>query len=76
MELLPLNTLGGALILIGGGVLLVGVITVLGGELAFFGRWPGDFSLRGKHYSIYFPLVTSIILSLLLTAIAKFFFRK
>jgi hypothetical protein len=38
-----------------------------------FGRLPGDFVFRRGNFSFYFPLATSIILSILLTLIFAFF---
>jgi len=76
MEPLSLNALGKVLIIIGGLVLLAGVIIVLGGKLPILGRLPGDVHIRGRNCSIYFPLVSSTILSLLITVIANLFFRK
>ena len=33
------------------------------------GRLPGDFVYRGKHTTVYFPLVTCIVISVVLTLI-------
>jgi len=56
--------------LIGFGVLIVviGVLVILLGRIGLF-RLPGDFSWGGRNWRIYFPLASSIILSLLLTLI-------
>jgi uncharacterized membrane protein len=54
------------------GVLLIvagGVVYLLGRFGISFGRLPGDFSWRRKNVSVYFPLGTSILLSVLLTLI-------
>jgi len=40
-----------------------------------FGRLPGDFAVRRGNFSFYFPLATSIILSIILTLILAFFRR-
>jgi predicted MFS family arabinose efflux permease len=39
------------------------------------GRLPGDFSVRRGHFSFYFPLASSIVLSVLLTALLALFRR-
>lgn len=40
-------------------------------------RWlPGDFLYRGERVTIFFPIVTCIVLSLLLTLILNLFFRR
>lgn len=65
-------------VLIGLGLLLVviGAVVVLVGKTGVpLGRLPGDFTWRGKHTTVYFPLGTSIlvsvVLSLVLWAIGK-----
>ena len=64
--------MGKALVLIGLGVAGLGVAVMLGVPL---GRLPGDFYMRRGNFSFYFPLATSIILSVLLTLILAFFRR-
>jgi predicted MFS family arabinose efflux permease len=64
--------MGKALVLIGLGIAGLGVAVMLGVPL---GRLPGDFYMRRGNFSFYFPLATSIILSVLLTLILAFFRR-
>jgi hypothetical protein len=40
------------------------------------GRLPGDFTVRRGNFSFYFPLATSIVVSILLTLIVTFFGRR
>ncbi len=57
-------------LLIGFGLLLVvvgAVVLLLGRTGLPLGRLPGDFSWRGKHTTVYFPLGTSILLSVVLS---------
>lgn len=57
-------------ILIGIGLLLVvcGAVVLLAGKIGLpLGRLPGDFAWRGKHTTVYFPLGTSILLSVVLS---------
>ncbi len=59
-------------ILIGIGLLLVvcGAVTLLLGRTGMpLGRLPGDFAWRGKHATVYFPLGTSILISVVLTVV-------
>jgi Protein of unknown function (DUF2905) len=54
------------------GIVLVGVGLLLsfGAKLPFrLGRLPGDISYQGRHGSLYFPVVTCIVLSLVLTLV-------
>ena len=64
--------MGKTLLLVGLGIAALGLVMMLGVPL---GRLPGDFYLRRGHFSFYFPLATSIILSILLT-LALAFFRR
>jgi hypothetical protein len=58
------------LILLGAALLLAGILLLLIGRLHFpLGRLPGDILYRGKNTTFYFPLATSILLSVLLTLI-------
>ena len=57
-------------VLIGVGLLLVvaGVVVILFARMGVpLGRLPGDFSYKGKNVSFYFPLATSLLLSVLLS---------
>ena len=56
--------LGIVLVVIGGGILLLGRTGVP------IGRLPGDITYRGKNTTIYFPIVTCIVISLVLTVIS------
>ncbi len=61
----------GKLLIVFGGILLVtGVVLVLLGRTNLpIGRLPGDILYRGKNTTFYFPLATSIVLSVLLSLI-------
>jgi len=50
-------------------LLLGGLILLLGKTGIPFGRLPGDISWRGKHMSVYFPLASSIVLSIVLSLV-------
>ena len=64
--------MGKVLVLVGLGIAALGILIMLGVP---FGRLPGDFSVRRGNFSFYFPLATSIVLSILLTLILAFFRR-
>jgi len=60
--------LGKTLIVIGAILLVAGLLlTALGRTNLPLGRLPGDILYRGKHTTFYFPLATSILLSVLLS---------
>jgi hypothetical protein len=63
-----MSDLGKLLIFLGGTIVLVGIVVVLLGRLHLpIGRLPGDIVYRGKNTTVYFPLATSILLSVVLT---------
>ena len=64
--------MGKVLVLIGLGIAALGLLMVLGIP---FGRLPGDIVVRRGSFTFYFPLATSIILSILLTLLFAFFRR-
>ncbi|OLC10706.1 MAG: hypothetical protein AUH39_01315 [Chloroflexi bacterium 13_1_40CM_67_9] len=66
---MELAQLGRVLVLIGAVILLFGVLLVVGDRVPFIGRLPGDITLRGDGWTLYAPLATSILLSVLLTAV-------
>lgn len=64
----PFRELGRALLVLGGLVVLIGLFLYFGEKLPFrVGRLPGDIVHRGKNTTLYFPIVTSILLSVGLT---------
>lgn len=56
------------LMAIGAAIIVIGLFVMLLGKIGFF-RLPGDFSFGGRNWRIYFPLASSILLSILLTLI-------
>jgi hypothetical protein len=61
---------GKLLVFLGGVLLAVGIVLmVLGKSNLPIGRLPGDIIYRGKNTTVYFPLATSILLSVVLTAV-------
>ena len=64
--------MGKTLLLIGLGIAVLGLVIMLGVPI---GRLPGDFHIRRGNFSFYFPLATSIILSIILTLFMAFFRR-
>jgi len=64
--------MGKLIVLIGLGITAVGLLVMLGVPL---GRLPGDIAVRRGNISFYFPMATSIIVSILLTLILALFRR-
>jgi hypothetical protein len=63
---------GKALVLVGLAIAALGLVMMLG--LPLF-RLPGDFYIKRDNFSFYFPLTTSIILSIILTLLMSLFKR-
>ena len=63
-----MTEVGKALLWLGAGIVALGVVLILAGKMHLpLGRLPGDILYRGKNTTFYFPLATSILLSVLLS---------
>jgi len=69
----PLGSLGKILIIIGAIMAVIGAIFLLGDKIPWVGRLPGDIIIKRDKFTFYFPLMTSIIISLLLTLLFSLF---
>jgi len=65
--------LGRALLLAGAVLLVLGLLLTLGARLPSVGRLPGDIVYRKGNFTFYFPLVTCILLSVVLTLLLRIF---
>ncbi|MBI1724957.1 MAG: DUF2905 domain-containing protein [Candidatus Tectomicrobia bacterium] len=72
----PFGQFGRMLILFGALLVVLGVVLTLAPRIPFLGNLPGDLHLRGKNWSFHFPIVTSIVVSVVLTVLLNLFFRK
>ena len=72
----PFGQLGRMLILFGALLIVLGVVLTLAPRIPFLGSLPGDIHLKGKNWSFHFPIVTSIVVSVVLTVLLNLFFRK
>jgi hypothetical protein len=62
--------LGKLLLVLGGVIVLIGAVLLLAGRFNLpLGRLPGDITYRGKNTVVYFPLATSIVVSIVLSLI-------
>jgi hypothetical protein len=62
--------LGKVLVVVGGLLVLAGVVVVLVGKSGLpLGKLPGDIVYRGKNTTVYFPLATSVLVSLVLSVV-------
>ena len=72
---MELSGLGRMLIFLGLGLLAVGAVLVVVGRLGGIPRLPGDILIRRGNFTFYFPLATSLLVSLILTLLFSLFRR-
>ena len=80
------TAIGKILIGIGVAIVVIGVLLIaadripgLGGAVSWLGKLPGDLSYKRDNVSVYFPIATSIVLSIVLSLlfyILGWFFRR
>jgi hypothetical protein len=68
--------LGRTLIFLGIGLVVIGLLISVVGKFTPLGRLPGDIVVRKSNYTFYFPVVTSIVLSVILTLVMWLFQRR
>lgn len=62
-----LEPFGKQLIFFGFILIVLGAVFLFGGKLSFLGQLPGDISIKRENFSFYFPITTSIIVSIVLS---------
>lgn len=67
--------MGRTLILLGVILIIVGVFLMLGGKISWFGRLPGDIIIHKKNFTFYFPITTSVLISVILSLVFFLFFK-
>ena len=55
---------------------VLGGLLLVVGKIPFIGRLPGDFYIERGNFTFYFPLATSILISILLTLLFSLFTRR
>jgi len=60
---------GKIFLIIGVVVAGVGLLMMIGGKIPWIGKLPGDFFFKGDKFTFYFPITTSILVSVVLTLI-------
>jgi len=71
-----MSEIGKLLIVFGVLIAVIGVVIVLAGRLPWIGWLPGDIYVRRGNFTFYFPLATSILVSIVLTLIFWLFGRR
>lgn len=61
--------IGKALVLAGITIAVIGVVFMLGEKIPWLGKLPGDIYVHKNNFSFYFPLATSIIISIIISLV-------
>ena len=70
-----MGDLGRTLMLLGGVLVVLGALLSFTGRLPWVGRLPGDISIERENFRFYFPLATSIVISIILSLLVWLFRR-
>ena len=77
---MDLSQLGRILVIFGVVLLGVGLLFIVGGRIPFLGRLPGDIAFQRDGLTVFFPLATMLVISVVLTIVvnvlARFFGRE
>ena len=71
-----MSDVGKLLIILGLLIAVVGGVLVLVGRVPWIGRLPGDIHIERGNWTFYFPLATSLLLSVVLTLVFWLFGRR
>ena len=71
-----MGDLGRLLVVLGVLIVLVGLVLILVGRVPWLGRLPGDISVQRGNWSFYFPLTTSILISVLFSVLLYLIGRR
>ena len=68
-----MNSFAKFFLILGAVFLTIGLILMIAPKIPWLGRLPGDILIKKKNYTFYFPLATSVILSIILTVLINLF---
>ena len=71
-----MDGIGRLLILVGVVAIALGVVLLFLHRIPWLGRLPGDIVVQRERVTLYFPLATSIVVSIVLTILLNIFFRR
>lgn len=72
---MDIESLGKMILVIGLVMFLIGGVLVIGGKIGL-GRLPGDIFIKKGNFTFYFPLITCILVSIILTLFVNFILRR
>lgn len=71
-----MQDLGRLLVLAGAFAIVLGVVLLLAPRVPWLGRLPGDILIRRDSFTFYFPVVTSLVVSVVVTLLLNLFWRR
>jgi membrane protein implicated in regulation of membrane protease activity len=71
-----MHDIGKLLVILGLVLVAAGVVVMLAGRLPWLGRLPGDIHVERGHWSFYFPLATSLVLSVVISLVLYLIGRR
>ncbi|HVP06855.1 MAG TPA: DUF2905 domain-containing protein [Candidatus Acidoferrum sp.] len=66
---------GKILIIVGALIIVAGLVMMFADRVPFLGKLPGDIHIKRGNFTIYFPVVTMLVVSILLTVLLNLFGR-
>ncbi len=73
---MALNGLGKLLMLCGGILIIVGALFIFAAKIPWLGRLPGDIYVQRPNFTLFFPLTTSILISVILSLVLYLLSRR
>jgi uncharacterized membrane protein YkgB len=73
MEMFESGALGKMLILLGVFIVAIGILLLVGEKIPWIGKLPGDIIIKKEKFTFYFPITTSVIISIVLTLLFALF---
>lgn len=70
------DSMAKSIVAIGAGLIALGLIMLALARLGIPGKLPGDILVRKGSFTFYFPIVSCLVLSLILTLLLNIFFRR
>jgi hypothetical protein len=74
--MMPLNGVGKLLIGLGGLLIIIGATLLLVGKIPWLGKLPGDIYIERRNITFFFPLTTSILVSMILSLVLYLLSRR
>lgn len=68
-----LGALGKLLILLGVLIIVIGLLPLIGERIPWLGKLPGDIIIRKEKFTFYFPITTSVLISIILSLLFMVF---